>query len=573
MAQAPSLFAPLEERRPSGELLSVWEDGGWQSWSWEEWQAASFRFAGGLRGRGVRPGDRVALLLSNSRASCAGVLGCWLAGGCVVSLPMIARGMSVDSYASMLGRVFGQSEPSLVVVDPDHVSLVRSAGCAAPVVSFAEVERSALREPEFPGPDEAVFVQYSSGSTSEPRGCELSARAVAQQLDGLARVLALDPERDVSVDWLPLYHDMGIFGCVLMTAYWTGTRQVLGTPQRFIANPHSWFRDLAEFGATITAGPNFALELAARFASLLPARSIPMRRLVVAGERIRPETLDRASRALGPKRLPWEALLPAYGLAEAVLAVTTGELGRGPRLLDVDRDELAAGVVRVAQEDEPEDRHSVIVSVGAPLPGNEVEIVGEREVGEVIVRSGSLANGYLGSGQLTRECFTPDGLRTGDIGFVLDGELCITGRTGEVLVLAGRNVYAADIERALVATGAIRPGSCAVVQAGEDSDPRLVAIVEPGDRHPELSLLAERMAAAAREATGVRLAECVFLAPGQFPKTPSGKVQRFRCAELAGERHTAGVSRVVPGRTNGLQRIRPHNAGPSQPRVAGVPGE
>jgi fatty-acyl-CoA synthase len=546
LAQPRGLWAPLDERRRDRALLRVWDGGTWSTWSWDEWRRAAARFAGGLRDLGVGRGDRVACLLSNTQPTCAAVLGTWMAGGCLVSIPAIARGMTLDRYLAQLKRIVAQAEPALVLVEEALAEVLAAELAPLRVRALQRVDGPPVDGFELANGEDPVFVQYSSGSTSEPRGCVLSADAIAHQLTMLERALELDGDCDVKVDWLPLSHDMGLFGCLLLSAYWTGTSQVLSTPQRFLTNPRSWFADCGEFGATITCGPNFGLELTARFAPTLPPDPIPMRRIVIGGERIEPATLQRVCDALGPERLPRSALMPAYGLAEATLAVTMSPLGSGASVLEVQRDALAEGLVRAADDSVGADGRTRLTSVGSPLPGVEVDIATrDADVGEIRVRSASLATGYLHAPDRTAERFTPDGLLTGDIGFQLDGELYVTGRADDLLIVGGRNVYARDIEAAIVQAGGVRPGSCAVVSVDGDADPRLVALVEPADDHPELSAMAAGMAAAARASAGVRLAECVFLPRGSFPKTPSGKAQRFRCQELAAERVFSAARRVT----------------------------
>jgi fatty-acyl-CoA synthase len=394
--------------------------------------------------------------------------------------------------------------------------------------------------------DEPVFVQYSSGSTRDPHGCVLRGAAIAAQLSSLERALGLDAERDRFVAWLPLSHDMGMFGCLLLPAYWTGTPLVLSTPSRFVTRPQSWFADCARFGATISCAPNFALELAARTAKLVKPKRIPMRRLVVRCEPVDVGTLRRASAALGPERLAWEALLPAYGLAETVLAATMTPTGEGPTALLVDRDLLSHGdITELPKNHEADSAPRSVTSCGVPLDGVELDLMADSGVGEIRLRSSSLADGYLSQPHRTAEHFTSAGLLTGDLGFLHDQGLYVTGRKDDLLVLGGRNVYARDIEAAVTAAGSVRPGSCAVVQVRTASGDRLVAVAEPIDNHPPLSLLAERMATVAMHLIGVRLSECVFLPRGMFPKTPSGKTQRFRCCEIAEDRRFSQAKRVI----------------------------
>jgi fatty-acyl-CoA synthase len=250
---------------------------------------------------------------------------------------------------------------------------------------------------------------------------------------------------------------------------------------------------------------------------------------------VEPSTLAHATAALGPERLPMSAIVPAYGLAEAVLAVTMARVGDGPSFTTVDVDALAAGelVLQDGERGGVQPGTATLTSAGQPLPGNAVAVVGESPVGEIRVSSPSMATGYLGEPEATRRRFTHDGLMTGDIGFVVDGELFVAGRTDDLMPFAGRNVYARDVEVALSEVAGVRPGNCAVVDVANGSGTRLIAVVEPRTEDPDFGRVARRLARSARAGAGVKIDECVFVRRGGLPKTPSGKVQRFRCREIA----------------------------------------
>ena len=507
----PSLWAPLERSDGRNDMLLAWEEGGYERWSWREWYERALGFAGGLRRSGLQPGDRVAHLLENSGEACAAVIGTWLAGCRVVSMPQIARGMGPAAYTAQLRGIVAESEPGLVVAGTANVPLLEAAALGAPVLAAGALDGPRLGDPELAAASDCVFVQYSSGSTTEPKGCELSAAAIAWQLEASARALEVDPERDTSVMWLPISHDMGLFGAVLLS-YWTGHRLVLGTPQRFLTRPDSWFEDCSRFGGTIAATPAFGLDLAVRLAIHRPPPPFPMRCLVVGGDRIEPSILERASEVLG-ESVPPSALMPAYGLAEAVLTVAITPLGRGPHFA-------------------PDAEGRPVTSAGRALPGVELEVDGDG-VGEIVARSPSLASGYLGQPALTEARFTHRGLRTGDNGFLRDGELFVVGREDDLMSVAGRNVYARDIELALANVPGVRPAGCAVVDLPAGAAPRLVAVLEPRDSGGDLRALARHISSASVEAVGVGIDECVFLPRGAFPKTPSGKLQRYRCRAIA----------------------------------------
>jgi fatty-acyl-CoA synthase len=532
---AESLWARLDRRDTRDDLLAVWDRGAYRMWSWTEWHRRSSTFAAGLRDLGVQPGDRVACLLTNSQLSCACVLGVWFAGSCLLSLPLMPRGMSVPNYASLLRRIVVRSSATVILCPESLRGHIDQMELGIPAVAFEHLECARRLEPDPPGPDDPAFVQFTSGSTSEPTGCILTPRAIALQLARLADALAIDPERDIGVVWLPLAHDMGLFGCLLLT-YWTGHRVMLSTPERFLGQPWTWLDDCARFQATVSASPSFALDLAARAARARPPRPFPMRRMVIGGERVDAGTLDRVETVLGRNGLAHASLMPAYGLAEAVLAVTITPLGRGPRIAQVDAEALGRGEIEPVSGERA--RATVpLVSSGQPLRNTTVETSTPDKVGEIRVNSPSLAAGYLDDSELTARRFTPEGLLTGDLGFVLDGELFVTGRLDDLLCVGGRNVYARDVEAA-VANGVpdVRPGGCAVVDLGNGPDARLVAIAELRDGHSDVAVVAEQIREAALAAAGVRIAECHLVPRGALPKTPSGKLQRFRCRELASER-------------------------------------
>lgn len=528
------LWAPLGQTRARGDVLVYWEDGQWKGWSWDQWRERALEIAAGLRRNGVSPGDRVACLLTNSPGTYAGVLGVWMAGGVVVSLPLPARGASLTGYAATLTRIWEACAPIALAAESKYVEMLSSIDGAPRVLDLSRLDGD-RGESSLPGLDDVIFIQYSSGTTGVPKGCELTGRAIATQLQSLATALDVDPEKDVGTVWLPMSHDMGLFGCLLLT-YWTGHRVHIGTPERFIGNPTTWMRDCAAFGATLSVGPNFALELVARVSASQPPRGFRLRGLVVGSERVEASTLRRVTDALGPC-LPLEAISPAYGMAEAVLGVTLGDLDRPPMTISVDGRALASGDVI------PADDGVEIVCAGTPVAGTTVKVAGGGSVGEILVSSSSLARGYASDLGLTERRFTAEGFRTGDQGYVTSDGLYPIGRLDDLLTVGGRNVWARDIEAACVQIDGVRRGAIAIVERDSKGGGRdLVAVAEPrggGDRR----VMADLIARAAMETCGVRLRECVFVPEGEFPRTPSGKVQRFRCREIAAAKE--GVARLL----------------------------
>ncbi len=530
------LFDALDEARPlERPYLSVWNGDGFDDLSWDDWRAMIEGATRGVRELGIEPRQPVPCVLTNTSAVCAGALAIWLAGGTVASLPTPARGMSPQTYLAQLRTILRRLDSDLLLIEGAYAAGLPSEELpGVRIVAFESLIDSGRVEPDLPARDDAIFIQYSSGSTGEPRGCVLQAGAIEAQADILAEGLGLDPRHEQGVMWLPLSHDMGLFGC-LMLSFVKGLPLVVSRPERFMRSPRTWLGDCAAVQATITAAPNFALDLAARVAGRSPPGSFPLQKCVIGGERVEPATLARAELALGASGLTAEALVPAYGLAEAVLGVTMKELGTRPRMIAADAEALVNGQLELREDSQDKNSHGGVtrlVSTGRPLRGVEIAIRG-GEVGEICVSSPALAAGYAGDPETTSERFVDGEIRTRDIGFMLDGELYVNGRLDDMINLGGRNIWARDIEVAICAEAPLKPGSCALVAVEDGSRQRLVLIAEPSIGAKDLGDVARSASRIAYAQAGVSVDECLLVAPGTVPKTPSGKIQRYRCRALA----------------------------------------
>lgn len=362
----------------------MWERNRFRSVAWDEWRTDALGVSSRLRGLGVQPGERIGCIFTNSYAGCAAAIGVWLAGGTIVSLPIISRGTTIPLYVDQLRRIVQASGLKLMLLDEAYRSMLEGLGVAGVrIASFESLESKGTADPTLPADEDPVFVQYSSGSTREPRGCVLTALAIARQLDMLADRLQVDPISDQGVTWLPFSHDMGFFGC-LMLSFAKGMRLLVSTPQRFLHSPATWFEDCAQLHATITAAPNFALDLATKAVPRLPSNRLNLRECIVGGDRVEAASLSRVASTLASHGLCNQALTPAYGLAEAVLAVTMTPASVAPKVLTVDREALDRGLVEIADRST---RTIDVVSCGPPLPGVSVEVAGNDRVGEVRLRS------------------------------------------------------------------------------------------------------------------------------------------------------------------------------------------
>ena len=515
---------------------------------WSEVLDDARAMAAALQERGIRPGDHVALLGPTTRALVTGIQAVWLAGATVVVLPLPMRMGSLDEFVSQTrGRIL-HADISLVVADPDLSAFVTPEPTDPPMVDFADLVTERPFDPPRTDPDSKAILQFTSGSTSDPKGVVLPHRAVCANLDAIAEAAELDADADVLVSWLPLYHDMGLVG-ILSLAMTSGTRLVLGAPQDFLAAPARWMRWMSEYGGTATAGPNFSYVLATR-ALRRAARDgedldLSQLRVVLNGaEPIDPHTVEDFLAAGAPFGMPPGSAFPAFGMAEVAIAGTFPPPGRGLVVDTVDRRVLETE--RYAAPVEPGAEHARgFARLGRAVPGLDIRIVDpengrvlrDREVGELEIQGTSVCSGYYGRPELTEDLFHDGWLRTGDLGYLVptdDGakELVLCGRIKDVIIVAGRNVFPEDIERACHDIDGVRAGNViafGVETAKGKEGVVVVAEARPagggGDMDPLRAGVHERVRAVA----GVPAKDVVLVAPGTLPKTSSGKLQRGLC--------------------------------------------
>ncbi|MBO0879808.1 MAG: AMP-binding protein [Mycobacterium sp.] len=511
--------------------LHCWTGATFTTVTWSDVVRDARKMVAGLRRAGVGPGTIVPVLLTNTMEAVHGALAVWLAGGTVASLPLPARGMQIDEYVDQIDQIYRQLDGPLLLADGGMLALVpESARSAWTATAWQSVWDSGTAEETPPGEDELAFIQYSSGSVGRPKGCMLTPRAISAQLAVIMEMTAAAPGAEVVSSWLPLSHDMGIFGCLLFSwAY--DSSLVLSTPERFAFSPGTWFGDMADFGATMTAGTNTGLHLATLARRRRLSAPLTLRCGVIGAERIERQTLLAVFAAFAEDGLRPNALMPAYGLAEATLAVTAAPAGTEPRFITVDSVQLANGKVSGLPPDNP--AATTLVSCGRPPSGIALGALPNETVGEVVVRSPSLALGYHGDRELTRQRFAADGLHTGDLAFVSDGELYLVGRVDDVISVGGRNVYMREIELAVDALGPVRRGCSVIIDlAGPAAPGRLVLVTELRSSTIDYQSVADEVAAIAMAKAGVDVEECIFVGRGALPKTPSGKIQRYRCRQL-----------------------------------------
>ncbi|MEM9713054.1 MAG: fatty acyl-AMP ligase, partial [Actinomycetota bacterium] len=493
--------------------------------------------AAGLQAHGVRPGDHVALLGPTSRSMVAAIEATLLAGAAVVALPLPMRLGSIDEFVTQTRERVRAADSRVLVVDADLVPFVAPEPGDPPMIALDQLaadDSDYVRPVD--DPSRLAVLQFTSGSTSSPKGVMLPDAQVAANLAAIAEAAALTDD-DVLVSWLPLYHDMGLIG-ILLTALTSGSDLVLAPPTDFLAKPSRWMGWMSTFGGTVTAGPNFSYALAARALRRSEPLDLSRVRLALNGaEPIDPAEVERFVEAGRPHRLRPESVFCAFGMAEATLAVTFPEPLTGLREDVVDRVALEAErYAAPADPSSPTARR--FARCGTVVPGLEIRVVdvdderelGEREVGELQVRGASVTTGYYRRPDATEAAFDGDWLRTGDLAYLVDGELVICGRIKDVIIVGGRNVFPEDVERVVNDLDGVRRGNV-IAFGARRSDGREGVVVVAETKSTDSVALAEDVQLAVRGAVGVPVRDVVLVSPGTIPKTSSGKLQRSLCRQ------------------------------------------
>jgi fatty-acyl-CoA synthase len=504
---------------------------------WERLHEDALAMAAALQARDVGPGSHVGLLGPTSRALVTAIQATWLAGATVVALPLPMRMGSIDEFVAQTRQRVAKADISLLIVDPALAPFIEAQPGDPPQVALDALGSTAGRfvAPVI-DPDGLAILQFTSGSTSDPKGVMLPHRTVAANLDGIIEATDFSVEHDVLVSWLPLYHDMGLVG-MLTVPMTTGSDLVLGAPQDFMASPARWMEWLSDYRGTATAGPNFSWVLATRALRRLPRLDLSHLRVALNGaEPVNPDTVAAFVEAGERHGLRPGAVFPAFGMAEVAIAGTFPEPMSGLRTDDVDRRVLETErYAAPADPALPGTRR--LAKLGRPIAGLEIRVVDpdsgapcrDREVGELQIRGTSVTTGYYNRPDATAAAFDGDWLRTGDLAYLVDGEMVMCGRIKDMIIVGGRNVFPEDIEQAVGQVEGVRAGNViAFAVDGRLGQEAVVVVAESkaeGDTAPVRHVVAERI----RSAVGLPAKEILLVAPGTLPKTSSGKLQRSLC--------------------------------------------
>ena len=497
--------------------------------------------AAAMQARGVAPGDRVALLGTTSRALLTAIEATWLAGAAVIVLPLPVRVGSEEEFRASTRTRISLGEVSLLIADPELLAVVApDPGLLAMTFDALQTEAARLAEAAYERPaddrEATVILQFTSGSTSDPKGVVIPQRCLIDNVDALNERIPVDADDDVMVSWLPQYHDMGLVANTAMAMMY-GAEYVLAPPQRFVASPGAWMEWVSTFGGTWSLAPNFGFSVAARLLQRSAPLDLSSCRCIGSGsEPVDAAVMDALAGAGAPHGLHAGALFAAYGMAEATVAISVPHHGSGFLTDVVDGSALEHDGRAVSVDpDDPAARR--LARCGPPMRGMELRIVDpetgvaveERVLGEIEIRGPSVVPGYFRRPDATAAAFRAEGwLRTGDLGYLVDGDVIVGGRLKDVIMVGGRNVFPEDVERATQGVPGVRAGNVIAFGIGGGRKGESVVVVAEV-KSDDVDRVRGGISAAVRETVGLRLEDIVLLRPGSLPKTSSGKLRRSIC--------------------------------------------
>ncbi len=536
-----------ERRGDRVHIRLLTDEGGTETVTYGALFEEASRVASGIRHHGLVPGDRAAVMMPTCRQFFAAFAGILLAGCVPVPVYPPFRLGELREHLLRQRSILANAGAKLLFVTGElgrAATLVRALvpeiAAVVHVEDFAaEGGKSAVEDAV---PEALALLQYTSGSTGDPKGVMLTHANLLANIRAMGQAMEAGPA-DVFVSWLPLYHDMGLIGAWLGTLYYTAPL-VLMSPQRFLARPADWLWAIHHARATLTAAPNFAYELCLR---RIPEEELEgldlscLRMAANGAEPVRATTVRRFTARFAAHGFRETAMAPVYGLAENSVGLAFPPPGRRPVVDRIDPGALArrGEAVPVREEGAPV---LEVVGCGFPVPGHEIRVVDEagrelpdRRQGRIQFRGPSACRGYFGDPAATARLFDGSWLETGDLGYTVGGELFVTGRRKDLVIRAGRNLHPQDVEDLVGDVEGVRRGCVAVigVPAREEGTERLVILAET-----RIADAAKRRALeeAIREKVVAFLGEppdeVVLLAPRTLPKTSSGKLRRSAAREL-----------------------------------------
>jgi len=558
-AQAATLVAALEWHvaahpdRPHvylyGESTGQAADAGPLVYTYRDLLGGARAIANGVRRLGLPHGSNIAIMLPTSRAYLECFFGILLAGCVPVPIYPPTRSSQLEEHLRRHGRILDNAQAVLLITVERARAVARLLKARVPsLASITTPQALALADaplelPALHGSDVA-FIQYTSGSTGDPKGVVLTHANLLANIRAMGTAIDANSD-DVFVSWLPLYHDMGLIGAWLGSLYY-GIPLVLMSPLAFLTSPGRWLRAIQAHRGTLSAAPNFGYELCLKRIAEQDLEGLDLSSLRATfngAEPVSPNTVRAFAERFGAAGLRPAAMTPVYGLAESAVGLSFTPINRGAMIDRIDRDRfLREGHAEPAPVDDADALE--FVGAGRPLPGYRLRIVDAggaelpaREQGRLQFQGPSATSGYFRNPEATRQLFDGDWLDTGDLAYIADGDLYLTGRVKDTIIRAGRNLYPQELEEAVGALPGIRAGCVAVigVASGSSGTERLIVVAETRETDPgRLEALVREINGRAGRILGGPPDDVVLVPPHSVLKTSSGKIRRSAVKALYG---------------------------------------
>lgn len=505
------------------------------------------RMAAGLQGLGLEAGQAVAIMLPTGRDYFFTFLGVLKAGGVPVPVYPPGRPAQLEEHMRRHLKIIANCAAPVMVTMAEATSfsalLTAHVDTLIHVVTPGDVVAKAGRfRPVVVHADDTAFIQYTSGSTGDPKGVVLSHGNLLANVRAMGQAAAATPD-DVFISWLPLYHDMGLIGAWFGSLY-CGAHLVIMSPLAFLSRPRRWLAAMTRYGGTISAAPNFAYDLCLRRLSDEDLDGLDLSRWRCAlngAEAVSPQTVTAFIEKFSAVGFKPEAAMPVYGLAENSVGVAFPPLGRAPVIDRIQR-RAFMGSGRAEPATTADSTALSFPACGHALPGHEIRVVDpagrelpDRREGRIQFKGPSSTAGYLHAPEASAALFDGDWLNSGDLGYLVHGDVFVTGRSKDVIIRGGRNIYPAEIEEAVGTLEGIQAGNVAAF-GSPDPDTgteRLIVLAESRKRKPEArDALTQTVNAVVTDLTGSPPDMVVLAPPRTVPKTSSGKIRRSSAREI-----------------------------------------
>ena len=547
-ATLPEVLEWHVRRHPARPHIVLQDDEGRErTVTYAELDQSARAVAAGLLDRGLEPGQAVAIMLPTSVEYFFSFFGILLAGGVPVPIYPPARASQIEDHLRRHAGILSNALTGILITVPQAKALALllkpRVDTLKHVVTPEEITRpGAGAVAPRARPQDVAMLQYTSGSTGNPKGVVLTHANLLVNIRAMGRALRVTPA-DVFVSWLPLYHDMGLIGAWMGSLVY-GFKYPVMSPLTFLSRPDRWLWTIHRHGGTLTGGPNFCYELCLRKIDDAQVEGLDLstwRFAFNGAEPVSPDTMDAFTKRFARYGFKAGAMAPVYGLAEATLGVSFPPPLRGPRLDRVDKNQFMSGGRAVPV---PPDHPDALVHVGCglPIPGHQIRVVDgggrelpEREEGHIQFSGPSVTSGYYRNPEGTRELLDGAWMNTGDYGYIAEGEIHITGRIKDTIIRAGRNIHPYELEEAVGGVEGIRKGCVAVFGVRDDraGTEKIIVLAETRESDPaRRDALRGRINDLALSLIGMPADDVMLAPPGTVLKTSSGKIRRAASREV-----------------------------------------